>query len=49
MRPIIARFLRFPDREHIFQKAMELKNESDVKVKVYTDFPKEIQDRREKQ
>ena len=32
-RPIIARFLRFPDREHIFQKAMELKNESDVKVK----------------
>ena len=32
-RPIIARFLRFPDRERIFQKAMELKNESDVKVK----------------
>ena len=48
-RPIIARFLRFPDREPIFQKAMELKNKSDVKVKVYTDFPKEIQDRRKKQ
>ena len=40
--PIIARFLRFPDRERIFQKAMELKNESDVKVKVYTDFPTEM-------
>ena len=48
-RPIIARFLKFPDRERIFQKAMELKNESDVKVKVFTDFPKEIQDRRKKQ
>ena len=47
--PIIARFLRFPDHERIFQKAMELKNESDVRVKVYTDFPKEIQDRRKKQ
>ena len=45
-RPIIARFLRFPE---IFQKAMELKNESDVKVKVYSDFPKEIQDRHTKQ
>ena len=47
--PIIACFLRFPDHERIFQKAMELKNESDVRVKVYTDFPKEIQDRRKKQ
>ena len=26
-----------------------MKNESDVKVKVYKDFPKEIQDRRNKQ
>ena len=30
IRPIIARFLRFPDRERIFRKAMELKDGLDV-------------------
>ena len=45
IRPIIARFLRFPDRERVFRKAMELKDGLDV----YTDFPKEIQDRKRKQ
>ena len=47
IRPIIACFLRFPDRERIFRKAMELKDGLDVKV--YMDFPKERQDRRRKQ
>ena len=45
-RPIIARFLRFPDRERVFRRALELKDEIDIKV--YADYPKEIQDRRRK-
>ena len=46
-RPIIVRFLRFPDRERVFKKALELKE--DIEVRVYTDLPKEIQERRKKQ
>lgn len=45
-RPIIARFLRFPDRERVFRRALELKD--DIDVKVYADYPKEIQERRRK-
>ena len=45
-RPIIARFLRFPDREKVFKQALELKDEIDVKL--YADYPREIQERRRK-
>ena len=45
-RPIIARFLRFPDREKVFKRALELKDEIDVKL--YADYPREIQERRRK-
>ena len=45
-RPIIARFLRFPDRERVFKRAMEVKDE--IEVRVYADYPKEIQERRRK-
>ena len=44
---IIVRFLRFPDRERVFKKALELKE--DIEVRVYTDLPKEIQECRKKQ
>ena len=44
--PGIARFLRFPDRERVFRRALELKDEIDIKV--YADHPKEIQERRRK-
>ena len=46
LRPIIARFLRFPGRERVFRRALELKDEIDIKV--YADYPKEIQERRRK-
>lgn len=45
-RPIIARFLRFPDGENVFRRALELKDEIDVKL--YADYPREIQERRRK-
>lgn len=45
-RPIIARFLRFPDREKVFKRALELKDQIDVKL--YADYPREIQERRRK-
>ena len=45
-RPIIAPFLRFPDREKVFKRVLELKDEIDVKL--YADYPKEIQERRRK-
>ena len=45
-RPIIARFLRFPDREKVFKRALELKDEIDVKL--YAGYPREIQERRRK-
>ena len=41
------RFLRFPDRERVFKKTLELKE--DIEVRVETDLPKEIQERRKKQ
>ena len=45
-RPVIVRFLRFPERELVFRKAREL--ESDTDVKVYSDLPKEISERRKR-
>jgi len=45
-RPIIVRFLRFPERELVFKNVRDLGDESDVKV--YADFPKEIRERRKK-
>ena len=39
-RPIIARFLRFPDREKAIKRGQELKDEIDVKL--YADYPREI-------
>ena len=46
VRPIIARFLRFPDRERIFRRALEVRDVTEVRV--FTDLPKEIQERRKK-
>ena len=46
-RPVIVRFLKFPERELVFRKAREL--ESDTEVKVYSDLPKEISERRKRQ
>ena len=46
-RPIIARFLMFPDRERIFRRALEVRD--DTEVRVFTDLPREIQERRKKQ
>ena len=46
-RPIIARFLLFLDREKVFKRALELKDEIDVRVHaLYADYPREIQERR---
>ena len=44
---IIARFLRFPDRERIFRRALEVRD--DTEVRVFTDLPREIQERCKKQ
>lgn len=38
-RPIIARFLRFTDRERVFRQALDAKDE--MEVKIYADYPKE--------
>lgn len=46
-RPIIARFLRFPDRERTLRRALEVKD--DIEVRVFSDLPREIQERRKKQ
>ena len=46
-RPIIACFLRYPDRERVFKRALEMKD--DIDVTVYADLPKEIQESRKKQ
>ena len=46
-RPIIARFLRFPEREFIFKSVRGLGEESEVKV--FADFPQQIRERRKKQ
>lgn len=46
-RPIIACFLRFPNRECISRRALEVRDETEVRV--HSDLPKEIQERRKKQ
>ena len=46
-RPIIARFLRFPEREFIFKSVRGLVEESGVKV--YANFPRQIQEKRNEQ
>ena len=45
-RPIIVRFLKFPERKLVFRCVQELGEDTDVKV--YADFPKEIRERRSK-
>ena len=47
IRPIIAHFLRFQDREYILKRAKEMSRSLDFKVLV--DLPKEIRDRRKPQ
>ena len=47
IRPIIACFLRFQDREYVFKRAKEMSRSLDFKVLV--DLPKEIRDRRKAQ
>mgnify|MGYP000011216211 CR=1 FL=1 len=47
IRPIIARFLRYPDRERVLRASFRLSRESEIKV--LEDYPKEIIERRRKQ
>ena len=47
IRPIIARFLRYPDREKVLRASFGLNRAS--LIKVLEDFPKEIIERRRKQ
>ena len=47
-RPIVARFLRYPDRERVFKAVLEAQNDLQD-VKVYPDLPKEVRYNREKQ
>ena len=46
-RPVIVRFLRFPEREIVFKRARKMQEETNVKV--YTDYPKEIRERKKQQ
>ena len=46
-RPVIVRFSRFPESELVFRKVRELQSDTDVKV--YSDLPKEISERRKRQ
>ena len=46
-RPVIVRFLRFPERQLVFKRAREMQEETNVKV--YADYPKEISERRKQQ
>ena len=46
-RPIIARFLKYPDRERVFKRALERRGH--INVKIYSDLPREIQEGRKKQ
>jgi len=48
-RPIIARFLRFPERELVFRSVRDLGEAADADVKVYADYPDEIRERRKRQ
>ena len=45
-RMIIARFLRFPDRERVLKSGRKLK---DTSYKMYEDIPRELQDLRKLQ
>ena len=45
-RPIIARFLRYQDREMVLRASFHLR---DPKIKVLEDYPQEIIERRRKQ
>ena len=45
-RTIIARFLRFPDRERVFKCGRKLK---DTDYKMFEDIPKELHELRKKQ
>ena len=47
IRPIIARFLRYPDREKVLRASFGLNRATEIKV--LEDFPKEIIERRRKQ
>ena len=47
VRPIIAFFLQFQNREFIFNKAREMSGS--LSIKVLVDLPKEIRDRRKAQ
>ena len=31
-RPIVSRFLRFPDRERIFRRALEVRDDTEVRL-----------------
>ena len=44
IRPIIARFLQYPDIEKVLRASLDLSRESEIKV--LEDFPKEIIERR---
>ena len=46
-RPVIVRFLRFPEQEMVFKRAREMQEETNVKV--YADYSKEISERRKQQ
>ena len=46
-RPIIARFLKYPDRERVLKRALERRGH--INVKIYSDLPREIQEGRKKQ
>jgi len=46
-RPVIVRFLKFPEREVAFRRACQLEGETNAKV--YSDLLKEISERRKKQ
>ena len=46
-RPVIARFLRYQDRELVFNAAREIRES--LEVKVLADLPKEVRERRKNQ
>ena len=46
-RPVIVRFLRFPEREMVFKRVRKMQEERNVKV--YADYLKEICERRKQQ
>ena len=46
-RPVIARFLRYQDRELVFNAAREMRDS--LEVKVLADLPKEVRERRKNQ